>query len=364
MRMKYLKWFGAIAGVFLALWSVEPWVIHGLSATGKPAGWLHPWIAELHHRLHAAGNANLADLVPQVKFRWLLVAVLALYLLRYASFQVEDRVVDHKKMLWPLRLFIVFQLLYLPDLSKELALRFQWRSFYEPSGLPGLLVPAFPETYVIQWVVLAMFAVGAVLVVARLPLGSGWFAGGLLVIIAGWTFLLSLLFGFGKTDHTYASMYSGLWGMAACCTIWYLWPGNERFGLRLFQAFIWACYFFSGLEKLVFSGWSWVASSHFDRLAFLHPTPASNWIAGHPTIASIILAAAMLFQLATALQWRWPWWGFVTIAGGLAFHLGTWLIFGIGGWQSPWLLMLFFLWPNLYKDASVLRRIETKKPSN
>ncbi|MFY7847951.1 MAG: hypothetical protein ACOVSS_02725, partial [Bacteroidia bacterium] len=76
-----------------------------------------------------------------------------------------------------------------------------------------------------------------------------------------------------------------------------------------------------------------------------HPGKWCDWFALHPLPAGLALALAIAFQLLSPLQWKFPRWGYVTAISGIAFHLGTWLVLDVGGWQSPWMVMLLFLMP-------------------
>jgi hypothetical protein len=128
-------------------------------------------------------------------------------------------------------------------------------------------------------------------------------------------------------------------------TIIFLKKGHNGLAFGVFQAFIWGCYFFSGLEKITLSGLSWISDEHFNVLCQLHPTKICQYLGGISGLGPILLFFGLAFQLLSCLQWAWPKWGFVTIICGILFHLGTWQILDIGGWQSPWIVMLLFLWP-------------------
>jgi hypothetical protein len=75
-------------------------------------------------------------------------------------------------------------------------------------------------------------------------------------------------------------------------------------------------------------------------------------------LAGTALATVLAFQLLSLLQWRFPRWGYVTACFGLLFHLGTWLVLDVGGWQSPWIAMLVFLLPLNSKN-----RLAESKPA-
>jgi len=300
-------------------------------------------------KLQLEGPQTLIAFSEQLKFRWLIVLIFGYYLFYYA--QKEGPSSNESSLVgWKIKLFYVIQLIYLPDLLQELRVRGQWKALFQPLSQFSFFESAFPLQYYIQVSGILIFGCTAILLLAKwkekdfIPLIISVF------ILLVWTYLLSLFFGFGKIDHTYASLYSGMLGIVVCQFIIYFNPDKSEFGFKIFQAFIWSCYFFSGLEKVMLSGIDWVQANHFEVLCALHPNQNCEAILPFPVLGSIILVAGLGFQLLSCLQWKWPFWGFVNIAGGIIFHLGTWLIFDIGGWQSPWIIVLIFLWPGFRKN--------------
>jgi hypothetical protein len=293
------------------------------------------------------GLGPVIDLLAQVKFRFLVLCAFAWFLIAHwgnaTSFYLSE-----KKALWLVKLFYIFQMLFLPDLLAELSLRTQFQPLYEAHGLMGIWLPYFPDYFVIQFLGIGLFGLSAWLVLSRWKPESIFPTLAAATIWVLWLFLLSAFFGFGKIDHTYASLFSGQMGMLVFLWIWNRQELPLENGYRVFQAFIWACYFFSGLEKVFLSGWEWFSPHHIAVLAALHPGHGADGLA-NSSFSGILLFGALFFQLASPLQWRWPKWGYVTVLMGILFHLGTFWLLGVGGWFSPWLLMLVFLWPGSEK---------------
>jgi len=302
-------------------------------------------------KLQTMGLERVQEYLFQIKYRWLLLIGFTWFL----STNMESpkvAVPDLKSLQWKVRLFFGVQLVYLPDLFKEITLRNQWKAFYTPLPFFSKILPTFPSIWLLQFLVVFAFAVCAFFILSKwtpsekLP---AWIA------LAGflfWTVLLLVFFGYSKIDHTYASLYSGYIFMVIWLFYWKRFPEEGWIGFRLFQAGIWGCYFFSGLEKVFLSGIHWISTEHFQTLCWLHPGTLCEPILSVPFLPELLLTLVLVFQLTTFLQWRFPWWGYVTAIGGLIFHLSTWLVLDVGGWQSPWILMLVFLLPIGKKTAT------------
>jgi hypothetical protein len=116
-------------------------------------------------------------------------------------------------------------------------------------------------------------------------------------------------------------------------------------GHTVFQASIWGCYFFSGWEKIFLSGTDWLSVSHLEVLCLHHTGWACEWRSEMPGLVLGLFGLGWAFQLATALQLRYPFWGWINAGLALVFHVGTGLLLDVGGWQSPWIAMALLLIP-------------------
>lgn len=301
-------------------------------------------IPDFAEKLQKLGSGKFQSILGQIKFRLLILIGLAYF------FTLEDKKNLNSEMtgtqaLWVIRILVVLQLLYLPDLARELQVRSQWADLYDPLPIWKWGLPSYLPGFFHQWAILLLFGAGAFSILKKWPAESPIWVFILSFTVLIWTLLLVQFFGFGKIDHTYSSLYAGMWGLLIWMILHKLGNLDHANGFRLFQAFIWGCYFFSGCEKLLFSGLDWIYPNHFVLLNKLHPTEIGNWISSKPIFSSLLLMGALSFQLATPIQWRFPKWGYVNAFGAIAFHLGNWFIFGIGGWQSPWIFMTLFLQP-------------------
>ncbi len=329
----------ALSG-FLLLYGLESWIA-GMVSDPELEKNILPG-AFMAKKIRQLGTAEVLALLPQIKFRWLALCAFAAWLLTGTSREITT---DENALRWRIRLFFGLQLLYLPDLLKEISIRWQWANLYEPSLIPGLFSSEMPSIVFLQFAGLAAFGLSAAMVLSKWKTGSlppALLSAGIYLC---WALLLAVYQAGGSIDHAYASLHSGMLFMSLWMFINWKFPEMKDSGYRLFQAGIWACYFFSGLEKLFLSGIGWLNPKHFELLCEFHPGKFCGWFTSHPFPAGMALFLVLAFQLLSPLQWRFPRWGYVTAGIGLLFHLGTWLVLDVGGWQSPWIAMLVFLLP-------------------
>lgn len=292
------------------------------------------------------GTPALLALCRQIPVRGALLFLFAFYAMVCLS---QPDTGDPEKrggqVYWRMRFFFGLQLIYLPDLLTEISERAPWKAFYQPANGFSFFLPHFPPVWAMQYVVLGCFAIGAWFVLARWNWQDSYLWILALAMLLLWTLLLAVWFGFGKTDHTYASLYSGLWGSLFLFLMARFRPEQTALGHTVFQASIWGCYFFSGWEKIFLSGTDWLSASHLDVLCLHHSGWACDWRGRWPGLVLVLFALGWAFQLATALQMRYPFWGWINAGLALVFHLGTGLLLGVGGWQSPWIAMALLLIP-------------------
>jgi len=350
---------GGLIGFFI-LWISESIIISIVSEEDFTSGMISKLYPSFQEKLEDIGVIGIGAICSQLKYRWLYLISFFYFLFRFQN-SPDRNSIDNNSILWRIRMFYVVQLVFLPELLQELRVRGQWKALFQPLAQFSF-IDTFPLEYYIQLTGILLFGATAILVLAKwkekeiMPLLLTIF------IFLTWTFLLSLFFGFGKIDHTYASLFAGIMGMVVCRISIFQNTDNATQGYRIFQAFIWSCYFFSGLEKISMSGFDWFQENHFEIICKFHATDLCVAISSNPISGSIIMLAGISFQLLSPLQWRFPKWGYVNVLGGLVFHLGTWLLFNIGGWQSPWIIMLIFLWPSSKpKNSEIIKLVKSTK---
>lgn len=345
MKSNLNQQFLIVGGIgFLVLFFLEGFISELIFQKSIFSDLILRFYPTLPEKLNSLGEEDISFYINQLKLRWLAIVAFSYYLIRFTAIEPYNPV-DNQSVLWKIRLFYIVQLVYLPDLLQELRFRGQWKALFEPLLLFSFFETSFPLEYFIQVIGILLFAASAILVLVKWEVNDFKPLILSIFIFLAWTYLLSLFFGFGKIDHTYSSLYMGLLGMVFCRYYVLNDSQNSSKAYLLFQAFIWSCYFFSGLEKVFLSGYQWFQSGHFQILCHLHPTGLCEVLEKQPIVGELLLILALSFQLLSCLQWRFPKWGYVNVFGGIAFHLGTWLVFDVGGWQSPWIVMLLFLWP-------------------
>lgn len=325
---------------FIVLWLLNP-VLTGFLHSEDFSEWGY-FGMYLNAKIHSFGKAQVLTLLPQLKFRWLAICIFGWWLSRSADSSPNY---DESLIRWRVRLFFVVQMLFIPDLLEDLNIRSRWSGFFEPPLLTGLLIREMPPLPLIQFAGLFLFGISAWLVLSKWKTGSLLPAVFALLVWLIWTFLLTVYQSGGVIDHAFASMHSAQFFMAVFLFIWWKFPSDYGLGYRLFQAGIWGCYFFAGLEKVFLSGTDWFSGNQFEMLCLHHPGNFCDWLSNHPGFSSFLLMMVLLFQILSPLQWRYPNWAFVTISAGILFHIGTWLVLNVGDWNSPWICMLFFLLP-------------------
>ncbi|MFT5619662.1 MAG: hypothetical protein ACI85I_002909 [Arenicella sp.] len=254
--------------------------------------------------------------------------------------------------------------------------------FYEPILLFKILHISFPNQFWLSvWVVL--FASSAILLIAYFGFGKlKKMRNYLMLISISNSLIFILLHGyylcFGKVVHTYSPIiYVSL---LMPILIWEVLKSNQRkskdillvqpsrlgkpplepkqekqvsrlttktftnfFILKLIQIAIASCYFLSGLDKLFTSGFAWLNPTHF-KLQLLESEQALGlWLLESADwLISLAPTLAILFQLGFISIIFFPKLRCIFLPAGFLFHLGTFLLLGVGWWLHPWLLGYVF----------------------
>jgi len=164
---------------------------------------------------------------------------------------------------------------------------------------------------------------------------------------------VSLLYSFGKVDHTYAP-----WMLVSFTVPWLVRYPKSSWPLWCLRSAVVFPYFLAGIEKLLQSGLSWAA---------LHEL---FFFSGQSATANAVLSG--LFLLAFFGQLLSPLVLFFSRTRiffgllGLGFHWGVYFFLGIGGIFHPWVLgYLFFFSPSVIKKTPLKRfkqRFRKKMP--
>ncbi|WP_157558732.1 hypothetical protein [Microscilla marina] len=170
-----------------------------------------------------------------------------------------------------------------------------------------------------------------------------------IVSVTLFVLLQGYMYCFHKTDHTYATLTQV--ALLVPILAWHYQKGQLKsqkqvaaWPWRLMQFSIAFTYFQAGLEKLLIGGIGWASPHSFRSYLYLHPTTLGAWIATSDFWCTVLPLTAMLFQLGFITIILYPRLKLTFLLTGTLFHLGTFLLFGIGWYYSPWMLVyLFFI---------------------
>lgn len=217
------------------------------------------------------------------------------------------------------------------------------RAFYTPV-LPfrilGLPFPA--EHWLLVFYIVFLLANVALLFRYKVVWAS-------IVSVLLFVLLQGYMYCFHKLDHTYATLTHV--ALLVPLLAWYEQKSRRQqqaqvpaWVWQLMQVTIVLTYFQAGLEKLLIGGVEWMYPQTFRTYLYLHPTALGNWISGSNFWCTILPLGAMLFQLGFVIIIFYPRLKLFFLPVGILFHLGTFLLFGIGWYYSPWMLTyLFFI---------------------
>lgn len=270
------------------------------------------------------GDGTLLRLILLVPAAWWLWYVGMPWLLKPEPMHTHA---DLDREHWPYYAVVAFWGWFTADMLTDLMPRLSIASLYE--GIPHFNwlwgSHEYANDYTLGIYSRLMLALGIALLQQRLNMA--------LRITAAVFFFFSqyFLYGWGKIDHTYATLN---WVLLA-------WVFPMPYTIRLMVLAIGATYTLAGVEKLLSSGIFWLA----DAPLFLkmQATEAGKVLADFPYLVYLLFAGAWAFQffaLPIIMTGRYLRHWLVT---GLFFHLGTFLLFGAGAWLSPWYLGLLMI---------------------
>ena len=127
---------------------------------------------------------------------------------------------------------------------------------------------------------------------------------------------------------------------------------QKSFLLFLIQLSIAGSYLMAGLEKILTSGLGWLDTDTFRGYVLLHNSPIGLSIIENDILSQALPLLALLFQIGFILILFLPKLKLIILLMGIMFHWGTYLIFGIGSFTTPWIFVYIFF---LNWDAILLK---------
>lgn len=161
-------------------------------------------------------------------------------------------------------------------------------------------------------------------------------------------FLLSLIIqafinGFGKLDHTFTSLNYLCIVLIGTGIGFFNSPQTCHW--QLARAAVIACYFFSGVEKILISGFGWADPENFDYYLNLQNKPLGLAVTQSDLLLQLLPVTVLVAQVFSPLFLLNKVLRLTGFAFFMLFHLGTYLLMGAGAWFSPWQLALVILLP-------------------
>jgi hypothetical protein len=295
------------------------------------------------HRFDAAFFINKSI---QIGFRFLIISVMALvfhYLFYHHTlfrkivngFWQSETSVRNIRIL--VVLFYTGMILFTADFWLLLNETYLLKPFYKPVSFLRLF--PFPSRFfLVFW--LALFHLSCLAVLFRFK--SIFFS-----VVAAITFiyLQGLLYGFEKTDHTFATFtYAAILMPFLINSL----PKKkdkafaEGWVLKLIQLTISAGYLLAAIEKLLISGNSWFAAETLRYYLHIHPTIAGLWVAKSDVLCVSLQTGVIVFQLGFILIVFFPRLRGFFMLIGVIFHFGTVILMNVGGFFTPWLFVYIF----------------------
>jgi hypothetical protein len=158
-----------------------------------------------------------------------------------------------------------------------------------------------------------------------------------------------------KIDHTYATLNYAAFFVPFLVYDYAKSIGKENMNAWAIQAIglsIGIVYCMAGLEKLFISKLAWLEPTTLRSYLYLHPTSIGLWVAPYTVICQILSILVLFVQLGFIVGVLFRKYRFYAIVGGIAFHIGTFLMMGIGDYNTPWIFVYIFLLPEVFHKKS------------
>jgi|SRR5947209_4155835 len=137
-------------------------------------------------------------------------------------------------------------------------------------------------------------------------------------------------------------------------------PGTRGYGVRYgwpvrtAMVLVALSYLFAGLQKWRHAGASWFTSGNLRWILYAssdrarHPNHLALFVAGHPLLAHVLAAGALLLETTFVLVLFLPRLRWVYVPGVVALHAGIWLAMGLNySAQLLTVVIVFVDWPAL-----------------
>lgn len=352
--MRFLTIFWAIL-LCLALFyffQIKPLII-GFFEDRSPAwfseavAWVYPRLAVERSRFDSIFFISKADqIVWRTLFLVALFSVFCLFFLKKNAFQEKLNAfwnlrIPERRIRYFTVLFFGLSLFEAWSWHENLEAMQNYLFFYEPVWFLKILSVPFPNLFVINTLYF-IFSFACLFCIFNFrPFLSG------LVAVLIFVFFQALHQGFAKTDHAYSTwLYAGLF------MPFLLWESQKPDAQNKVAAWAWqliriaicTAYWQAGLEKLWVSGGSWASADTFRAYLLMFNTPLGIWVSASDWLCRLLPLGTLFFQLffCSILFFKPLQYFFLPL--GVLFHVGVYLLFGIGGYVTFWYVVyLFFI---------------------
>ena len=249
----------------------------------------------------------------------------------------------------------------------------QPRNLFRPISFMHLLpsMPSRPVAIAVQACGVAAAVLAAAGLRARITLPLAWACG---------VFLNGMATSTGKVVHNDVLLLLALVPLLAAPTgdAWSLdalrrppaavsarhgWP------VRTAMVVVAGGYFFTGLNKLVFSGPAWVTSGNLRWVLYAasdaraRPVWAAVFIADRPWLSHLVAGATLLLEIGFPLVLLRPRLGWLVVPGAVALHASIWATLHLD--YSAWAvtaIVVFVPWPELVDAISARAPLKRASP--
>jgi hypothetical protein len=269
-----------------------------------------------------------------------LIAILGYYLFRSKNtnsyfnerLKVLAQINDKQKQVLS-ALFYIACLYYTYDWYFDLLKLTAVAGFYKPVGLLKLFVPTFPSKTFIHIIAVLYYLQLALSIFLKKKLLPS-IAVSLLFILQ-----LALLQSFEKIDHTFATFTYGILLLPLLHTK----KSNlQKMGIAGIRLSIGLAYFFSGAEKLLTGGSSWLAGNSL-KMHLLYGNSNFDCLTEYQIVLQLASIMVILFQFLFIFSIVSGKGKIIFTFAGILFHWSTFLVLNVGAFDTPWIFMYVFL---------------------
>ncbi len=311
------------------------------------ASWVYPRLAVERSRFDSAFFLSKAD---QIVWRTLFWA--GIFSAFFLFFQQKNAFQENFNAFWNLRipkrrvryftiLFFGLSFIEVWRWHENLEAMQAYLFFYQAIWFLKILSIPFPNLLIINFLYL-IFSLACLFCIFNFrPFCSSLVAVLLLV------FFQALHQGFAKTDHAYSTwLYAGIF---MPFLLWESQKANEKhevaaWAWQLIRVAICTAYLQAGLEKIWISGSSWASADTFRAYLFMFDTPLGIWVSESAWLCHLLPLGTLFFQLFFCSILFFRQLAYIFLPLGVLFHIGVYLLFGIGGYVTAWYIVyLFFI---------------------